>query len=317
MTARVDLARAALAHGGIVADQLELRLAPAEGVEVVQLLPASQLRHGKHGISTSIGDVFVDEGRSLALELRLDLKPGASGRLMEIVLEGRASDGTSHRVVATLDVDIRAGARTVDRDAQREIILVQADAARAQARAQADRGAHPAAASILRVLVARIDGLEGFVANDGSPLAELREQLVDEAANYERKSTDAERMHQRKQSMAYKSASPGYERPAQQVRPGIAALMHGIGGAVAGKQFSLFTENSIGRSTANEIPVESGNLSRRHARVMFVHDRWVLQDLGSTNGCVVNGSHITSQQLADGDLLELGDAVFRFQLVKP
>lgn len=67
----------------------------------------------------------------------------------------------------------------------------------------------------------------------------------------------------------------------------------------------------------NEIPVASGNLSRRHARLMSVHNGWVLQDLGSTNGSVVNGNPITSHQLADGDLLELGDAVFRFQLMKP
>src|SRR5262249_15006668 len=33
--ARVELARAALAHGGIVADSLELKLKPAEGVELV------------------------------------------------------------------------------------------------------------------------------------------------------------------------------------------------------------------------------------------------------------------------------------------
>ena len=84
-----------------------------------------------------------------------------------------------------------------------------------------------------------------------------------------------------------------------------------------GQQFALYTENSIGRSPSNEIPVGSGNLSRRHARVMFVHDQWMIQDLGSTNGCVVNGTRITSQPLEEGDLLELGDAVFRFQLVKP
>ncbi len=88
VTARVDLARAALAHGGIVADQLELRIAPAEGVEVVQLLPATPLRHGKHGIATSVGDVFVDEGRALALELALDLRAGAKGHLAEIVQRG-------------------------------------------------------------------------------------------------------------------------------------------------------------------------------------------------------------------------------------
>jgi len=314
--ARVDLARAALAHGGIVADQLELRLAPGEGVELVQLLPAGQLRHGKHGISTAIGDVFIDEGRTLALELRLDLRAGAGarGRLAEIVVEGRAADGTTHRATATLDVDLRTGPRIVDRDAQREIILVQADAARSQARAQADRGALPAAASILQLLIAKIDGLDGFVPNDGSLLAELREQLVDEAANYERKSTDAERMHQRKQSMAYKSASPTYERNAQHVRPGIAALLTGIGGPVAGKKYMLFVDNTIGRSSGCEIPVNGDGLSRRHARLMFVQNVWVLQDLGSTNGSSVNGKLVTSQQLADGDLLEIGSAVFRFQL---
>ena len=42
--ARVELARAALAHGGIVAEQLELELRPAAGVELVQLLPKAQLR---------------------------------------------------------------------------------------------------------------------------------------------------------------------------------------------------------------------------------------------------------------------------------
>src|SRR4051812_16386669 len=46
IVARVDLARAALAHGGIVADQLELKLDVAEGVELVRILPEGQLRHG-------------------------------------------------------------------------------------------------------------------------------------------------------------------------------------------------------------------------------------------------------------------------------
>jgi hypothetical protein len=60
-------------------------------------------------------------------------------------------------------------------------VIVQADAGRAQARAQADRGALPAAATILRQIAARIDATEGFVRNDGSLLAELREQIEDEA----------------------------------------------------------------------------------------------------------------------------------------
>lgn len=313
--ARVDLARAALAHGGIVADQLELRLQPADGVELIQVVPASPLRVGSHGVATSIGDVFVDEGRMIALELQLALGPRATGRLAAISVSGRAPDGTVHTTTASLDVDIRAGARVVDRDAQRDIVLIQADAARLQARAQADRGALPAAAEILRQVTARIDALEGFVRNDGSLLAELREQLEDEIANYLRKSTDQERGHQRRGAVSYKVASPGYAQQSQ--RPAIPAELVGIGGPVAGQRFELFAETVIGRSRDNHISVTSSQLSRRHTRLVCLGDRWKVQDLGSTSGCRVNGVQVESCQLADGDRITIGDAEFQFRLLAP
>jgi Ca-activated chloride channel family protein len=313
--ARVDLARAALAHGGIVADHLELKLEPAEGVELVQLLPAGQLRVGGGGVTTAIGDIFIDEGRTLALELALDLRASSSGRLAKLVIEGRAPDGTAHRATATLDVDLRTGPRVVDQDGQRDVVLVQADAARTSARAQADRGAMPAAAQILRQMIARIDALDGFVRNDGSTLAELREQLEDEAANYERKSTDMERGHQRKAAMMYKMAAAGYSRAARQTPP-IPAVLVGIGGPVGGQRFELYAENVIGRSQSNEIVVHSGALSRQHTRILFVNGEYLLQDMGSTNGSRVNHATVNSAKLADGDTVELGDAVFRFELVR-
>ena len=313
--ARVDLARAALAHGGIVADQLELKLQPADGVELIQVLPAGPLRVGGHGVTTPIGDVFVDEGRALAIELQLALGPRATGRLAAISVSGRAPDGTVHTTTASLDVDIRAGARIVDRDAQRDVALVQADAARGQARAQADRGALPAAAEILRQAAARIDATEGFVRDDGSLLAELREQIEDEIANYQRKSTDQERIHQRKASTTYKAASPTYSMPTRH-RPAVPAQLIGLAGRVAGKRFELFTENVIGRSSDNDIQVVSGMLSRRHTRVVFVGDHWMLQDMGATNGSHVNGKQVASCRLEDGDLIQLGDAEFRFKLVR-
>ncbi|MDX2090443.1 MAG: VWA domain-containing protein [Kofleriaceae bacterium] len=314
--ARVDLARAALAHGGVVADQLELRIAPADGVEVLQVLPATTLRHGKHGIAAPIGDVFVDEGRALAIELRLVLGATAPGRLAELLVEGRAPDGSRHSAQATLDVDIRVGPRVIDADMLRAIILVQADAARAEARAQADRGAMPAAASLLRRIAARIDAVAGFVRNDGSPLAELREQLEDEIANYERKSDAAEYAHQRKASMMYRSASLQSAAAVPDAPAPVNAHLLGIGGPVVGTRHELFAENIIGRASSIGISVNSGNLSRHHARVLFVADTFVLQDLGSTNGSRVNGAVVQTQALADGDLVELGDAVFRFALAK-
>jgi Ca-activated chloride channel homolog len=313
--ARIDLARAALAHSGVVADQLELRIAPADGVEIVKLLPASPLRVGGGGIATSIGDVFVDEGRALAVELALQLRAHATGRLAAITVSGRSADGAPLRTTASLEVDIRTGARAIDRDAQRDIALVQADAARGDARAQADRGAYPAAAEILRQAAARIDATEGFVANDGSLLAELREQLADEIANYLRRSSAQERVHQTKAALAYKPGTPGYARSRGE-RPAMPAVLLGIGGPAAGTRFELFVETVIGRATSNDLVIASGMLSRSHTRLVFVGDHWMLQDLGASNGSYVNGKQVNSCRLEDGDLIAIGDAAFRFKLVK-
>jgi Ca-activated chloride channel family protein len=314
--ARVDLARAALAHGGIVADQLELRLQPADGVELLQVVPASPLRVGSHGVATAIGDVFVDEGRLIALEFQLALGPRATGRLAAISVSGRAPDGTVHTTTASLDVDVRAGARVVDRDAQRDIALVQADAARAQARAQADRGALPAAAEILRQAAARIDAIEGFVRNDGSLLAEIREQLDDEIASYLRKSTEQERTHQRKGSVSYKAATPGYRQRPRECAP-IAAQLVGIAGPVAGKRVELFADTVIGRSSNSDVSVASDQLSRMHIRLVCLSDGWILEDSGSTNGTFVNGVRVESCLLKDNDRIRIGNAEFRFNLLAP
>ncbi|HEU4727342.1 MAG TPA: FHA domain-containing protein [Kofleriaceae bacterium] len=314
--ARVELARAALAHSGIVADQLELKIEPADGVELLQILPASPLRVGGHGVTTPIGDVFVDEGRAVAIELGLALGPMATGRLAAVSVSGRAPDGQLLRTTASLDVDVRTGPRLVDRDAQRDVVIVQADAGRGQARAQADRGALPAAAAILRQLAARIDALAGFVRNDGSLLAELREQIEDEAAGYERRSTNQERVHQRKASLVFTVASPGYARtPAGVAAPPTPACLHGVSGPVAGRVFPLRPETQIGRGARNDIVVGSGMLSRSHTRIVWLGDHWMLQDLGTTNGSFVNGKQVQSCRLDDGDYIALGDAVFLFKRI--
>jgi Ca-activated chloride channel homolog len=315
--ARVELARAALAHGGVVADQLELKIKLAEGAELVQLLPASPLRHGGAGVTAPIGDVFVDEGRAVAIELQLAQGPRATGRLAEIAVEGRSPDGARHRATATIEVDVRTGPRVVDRDAQREVIGVLADASRADARAQADRGAYPAAAAILRKMAQRIDACEGFVRNDGSPLAELREQLEDDAVNYEQKLNDRERAHKRKAASSYRYGTPAGTPAAGRVAAPVKAALVGIGGPVAGQTYPLLVENVIGRSSSTDVMVPSANLSRRHTRILFVAGEFVLEDLGSTNGSRVNGSLVHSAKLADGDRIELGDAQFRFEIGKP
>jgi Ca-activated chloride channel family protein len=311
--ARVDLARAVLAQAGIVADHIEIKLQPCAGVEVLQMLPASQRRFGADGVTTSVGDVFKDEARSFAVEFRLDLQSGASGRLADVVVEGRGPGGVEHSVAARFEIDIRSGARVVDPVGAREVLTVQADAARAVARVQADRREMVAAAATLREVIVRIDALEGFVKNDGSMLAELREELADQAARCERRSTNSERCHQRKSELAYKTGAPFYSRPVRQ-EPPIRAQLVGVEGPVRGRVFRLWTETLIGRSSRCDVTVEHESMSRNHARVQFLDDHFLLVDLGATTGTTLNAAPIQSARLANGDVVRMGDAVWRFEI---
>jgi Ca-activated chloride channel homolog len=317
--ARVDLARAALAHGGIVAEAMQLELRPAPGVELLRVLPATQLRHGGQGVRASIGDVFIDEFRLIAVELGISssgFAPSARGQLAELTVEGRAPDGTTYKVHGKLVVDVHGGPHAIVRDAQRDILLLRADAARMEARAHADRGANPAAVSLLRTMIAAIEASEGFVRDDGSPLAEMREQLEDEAANYDRKASKAEVMHMRKGTYAF---TPTLMPARTQSRPPALAALVGLSHAAQNQRFELHVDTYLGRSQSNEVPLPHESLSRRHARILFVDGAFRLFDLGSTNGCEVNGRRLghDSVELRHGDIVKLGYVEFRFEAKTP
>jgi pSer/pThr/pTyr-binding forkhead associated (FHA) protein len=47
-------------------------------------------------------------------------------------------------------------------------------------------------------------------------------------------------------------------------------------------------EITIGRNPACECPVEDESISARHARLSYHHNQWWLEDLGSTNGTLIN-----------------------------
>jgi FHA domain len=62
----------------------------------------------------------------------------------------------------------------------------------------------------------------------------------------------------------------------------------------------------IGRASDCDVLLEDRSVSRRHARLIFRDSQWVINDLGSTNGTVVNGVRVGRCQLRAGDHLLLG-----------
>lgn len=94
------------------------------------------------------------------------------------------------------------------------------------------------------------------------------------------------------------------------IGPGPAELV-GADGAVA-----LRCEDqpaTIGREPDCELVLDSGDVSRHHARLEPVALEWVLVDLQSTNGTTVNGSPVTRLPVRDGDRLGFGPLWFWFR----
>jgi hypothetical protein len=63
---------------------------------------------------------------------------------------------------------------------------------------------------------------------------------------------------------------------------------------------------AVGRDLENEVVLDDPAASRRHAEIEFKDGAYLLTDLGSINGTLVNAERVTSRRLADGDRIVVG-----------
>lgn len=62
---------------------------------------------------------------------------------------------------------------------------------------------------------------------------------------------------------------------------------------------------TIGRRPSNDIVIDNLAISGQHAAITTIGDDSFLEDLGSTNGTLVNGQPVKKHFLQDGDVIEL------------
>lgn len=68
------------------------------------------------------------------------------------------------------------------------------------------------------------------------------------------------------------------------------------------------TDITVGRVAGNDIVLKQTNISKRHSRLVLKNGAFILIDLKSTNGTLVNGRKITApQQVTSADRITIGD----------
>ncbi|MBX3273522.1 MAG: FHA domain-containing protein [Sandaracinaceae bacterium] len=120
---------------------------------------------------------------------------------------------------------------------------------------------------------------------------------------------------------AYPQPGFGGPPPMQQQPPPPLPMAHAHGGGLIplyvifnGQKFPVAKEEFIiGRGTKTaDLPIKDGNISRRHAAVIWQNGGWYIKDLGSTNGVEFQGRKVDSKRIEEGDVYQLCDYEIRF-----
>jgi hypothetical protein len=96
-----------------------------------------------------------------------------------------------------------------------------------------------------------------------------------------------------------------------------AATGPGLGSLVlpSGQRVDLSSSTvTVGRLPECTISINDNNISRNHAEIKAGPTAYVVKDLGSTNGTMVNGVKIVGEhRLRDGDIVSFGSTHVRFE----
>ena len=99
---------------------------------------------------------------------------------------------------------------------------------------------------------------------------------------------------------------PGIDDTAPQEMPPVGRLVLSLKGEVVTEAYLVPGRYIIGRTSDNDLQVDSRFVSRHHAQVVTTTEGSWIEDLNSTNGIYVRGKRIRRHRLAEGDVVQIG-----------
>lgn len=96
------------------------------------------------------------------------------------------------------------------------------------------------------------------------------------------------------------------------IEPMSACLIVIAGGDIGHQHQIKINQTMIGRSINADIQVNDESVSRDHAFIIRDKSGYRITDNESKNGCYVNDNKVDDNYLQDGDLLRIGNTIFKF-----
>jgi len=89
-----------------------------------------------------------------------------------------------------------------------------------------------------------------------------------------------------------------------------------LNGPYAGREYRLQKIVDIGRENElNDVALDDRTISRQHARIRYEKGSFVIYDLASANGVLVNGEKVQRRALTHGDRIKLGQVMLGLLMV--
>lgn len=86
-----------------------------------------------------------------------------------------------------------------------------------------------------------------------------------------------------------------------------------VEGEQSSHEYKLKKETTIGRANTNSIVLKDAKVSRQHAVIKQTGAEFVVVDLNSSNGVLVNHEKVKEHVLGDGDQIQIGDHIMQFK----
>ena len=86
-----------------------------------------------------------------------------------------------------------------------------------------------------------------------------------------------------------------------------------IQGPQRGELFTLAPHSVIGTDPTCQVVLADNYMSSQHAEIKAENGIWLLKDLGSTNGTMVNDKRVDTHELVDNDFIKFGNSLIKFK----